>query len=699
MPARSRHGRWACSCFRVSRVRRCIASLLAARRMSGMAIGVVGALVLGWAELANIWTGTANGPAARSTALRSRMDVDRRCLRTLALARALSRRSRRSGSRGARTRRSRRGSDRGRCGRGVRGAHARLDRTLAPQLDCAAAARRRARLLVAARRHGRHRSRTAAGARGPERPCAGRTRPSVPWDQARLDRPAGHGFGCSSGTAANPGRRRRSSSRLARASKPAAKPATESHRGPIRQARVTVDLVLRGRRDRAGRARPRRVARGAPALHAIGMAAGAAATGGRRACRPGHRCVGMDANAAGSVSAAAGRRRSRPTWSSPAVRRTMSRQTSSRRCGRSRRRRRPQPFRASNRLCAPGRRRVDGGRRAERIGTRAPDEERSRAPRIPWSGFVPPPPDENVLQVTSHWKVVLVGGKRTRTTAAIIVAASGIVLCFALVEGLGVFGNDKVSTPIVASSTKPVSTPTRTATEPTIPRPARVPPPSADARARRHGPAGERSCSGRLRRSAFRRARPMGTTGRLRSRPSRGSRHPRGCRRSVSSGPRRSRRYSTHCRGGHADGPEIARYLDGLRAARRNAARAVPGGRQRHPRGSPTLAELELPLGREREESLPADRVRPVVVDVADGDPRRRHQHRLRATAEHRPQNLPAVRRARIHRLHPAQRPDEHRRRCLHRRLQHPEEHASAAQQPRVAGRGRRVHQLRATTW
>ena len=45
-----------------------LASLLAARRMSGVAIGVVGALVLGWAELANIWTGTANGPAARSTA-------------------------------------------------------------------------------------------------------------------------------------------------------------------------------------------------------------------------------------------------------------------------------------------------------------------------------------------------------------------------------------------------------------------------------------------------------------------------------------------------------------------------------------------------------------------------------------------------------------------------------------------------------
>ena len=45
-----------------------LATFLAARRMPGMAIGVVGALVLGWAELANIWTGTANGPAARSTA-------------------------------------------------------------------------------------------------------------------------------------------------------------------------------------------------------------------------------------------------------------------------------------------------------------------------------------------------------------------------------------------------------------------------------------------------------------------------------------------------------------------------------------------------------------------------------------------------------------------------------------------------------
>jgi hypothetical protein len=44
-----------------------LASLLVARRMPGMALAVVGALALGWAELANIWTGTANGPAARST--------------------------------------------------------------------------------------------------------------------------------------------------------------------------------------------------------------------------------------------------------------------------------------------------------------------------------------------------------------------------------------------------------------------------------------------------------------------------------------------------------------------------------------------------------------------------------------------------------------------------------------------------------
>ena len=44
-----------------------LASPLAARGFPGTAIVLVGLLVLGWAELANIWTGLLNGPAARST--------------------------------------------------------------------------------------------------------------------------------------------------------------------------------------------------------------------------------------------------------------------------------------------------------------------------------------------------------------------------------------------------------------------------------------------------------------------------------------------------------------------------------------------------------------------------------------------------------------------------------------------------------
>ena len=118
------------------------------------------------------------------------------------------------------------------------------------------------------------------------------------------------------------------------------------------------------------------------------MATGAAATGGRRACRPGHRCVGLDANAAGSVSPAAGRRALAGRGRRRASDATTSRQTSTRRCRRSRRRRRQQPFHASSR-CALREvaARVDGGRQGGRIGARAPDEERPRAPRIPWSGF------------------------------------------------------------------------------------------------------------------------------------------------------------------------------------------------------------------------------------------------------------------------------------------------------------------------
>ena len=66
----------------------------------------------------------------------------------------------------------------------------------------------------------------------------------------------------------------------------ASRPGSEAH---------TVDLVLRGRGDRAVRNHPRRVDRGAAARHAIRMAASAASAGGRRACRPGHRRLGMDA--------------------------------------------------------------------------------------------------------------------------------------------------------------------------------------------------------------------------------------------------------------------------------------------------------------------------------------------------------------------------------------------------------------------
>jgi len=65
------------------------------------------------------------------------------------------------------------------------------------------------------------------------------------------------------------------------------------------------------------------------------------------------------------------------------------------------------------------------------------------------------------------------------TRAAIIVAATGIVLCFALLTGFRVFSNDKASMPIVESVAKQVSTPAPTATEPTIPRNEGVAPPRA----------------------------------------------------------------------------------------------------------------------------------------------------------------------------------------------------------------------------
>ena len=175
---------------------------------------------------------------------RSRVDSDRRGPRTLALARALSRRSRRRGGRSGRPRCSRRGSDRGRRGRSMRRAHARLDRAVAPQLDCTAAARHRARSLVAPRRSGRGRSRPAAGAGGSERPCAGHTpRSAIPWNQAGLDRPSRHGFEFTRCDGrATPRRNPTPKSRTQpnpdtprHASKPAAKQATRSHPAPVQK--------------------------------------------------------------------------------------------------------------------------------------------------------------------------------------------------------------------------------------------------------------------------------------------------------------------------------------------------------------------------------------------------------------------------------------------------------------------------------
>lgn len=46
-------------------------SFLAARQMFGAALFVGGALVLAWAEVVNVWSGIADGPAARSTAAAS----------------------------------------------------------------------------------------------------------------------------------------------------------------------------------------------------------------------------------------------------------------------------------------------------------------------------------------------------------------------------------------------------------------------------------------------------------------------------------------------------------------------------------------------------------------------------------------------------------------------------------------------------
>ena len=317
--------------------------------MSGMAIGVVGALVLGWAELANIWTGTANGPAARSTALRSRMDTDRRRPRALALARALSRRSRRRGGRGARSRCSRRGSDRGRRGRGVRGAHARLDRTVA----AATGLRRRGEAS-------RSSSCRCSPARPLPEPCCcrrRRIRDTLRWSHRAGEYPGikpawtdplAHGIEVARRDGRRPAARRSLRHLRSRRNQPRSRQ-PRRNRAPVRKhpsrsiwfyvvaAILLVVLVLAAliaarllSTRFAWRRVRRRLAAGAPR-------------------RPGHRRLGLDANAAGSVPAAAGRRR--------LARRGRRRASDGRRPGRRLHaaagargeRRRKQPFHASNR--------------------------------------------------------------------------------------------------------------------------------------------------------------------------------------------------------------------------------------------------------------------------------------------------------------------------------------------------------------
>ena len=152
------------------------------------------------------------------------------------------------------------------------------------------------------------------------------------------------------------------------------------------EAPVPVDLALRGRGDPAARAGPRHVARGTPALHAIRMAAGAAPAGGRRASRPGHRCLGLDANAAGSAPAAVGRRRlTRHSRGRASDGRRPRRRVHASAGARGRGDDRGVRARAVRGRCRCSRR-MDGCRQGGGIGTRAPDAARPGAPRVPRPG-------------------------------------------------------------------------------------------------------------------------------------------------------------------------------------------------------------------------------------------------------------------------------------------------------------------------
>ena len=185
---------------------------------------------------------------------RGRLHARRGCGRAVALARILPCRGGRIGVRRAAARRGRRGTDRCGCG-GRRGrADARLDRAVAAQLDCAAAARTRARSAVVARRCSGGGSRAAAGAARSGTTASARLRPCLPWDQAAVDRPLGHDIE----VARHDSRRPAASRSLLNprpTTTPAAKTAAPVERAPAaRNTRRCSDLAVRAHRDLARRA-------------------------------------------------------------------------------------------------------------------------------------------------------------------------------------------------------------------------------------------------------------------------------------------------------------------------------------------------------------------------------------------------------------------------------------------------------------
>ena len=212
-----------------------LASLLAARRMSGMAIGVVGAprARLGGArEHLDRHRQWASRP--RDT-LRSRMDTDRRRPRALALARALSRRRRRRGGRRARCwvqparfgswplrrRFAQRSRSAGSNGRGATGLRRRGEASRSFSCRCSSGAAAIGAVLLQAQKDPRH-------------PALFGTGPRLPRNQAALDRPARARRRGRSARQQPPGSSRQPHT-SPHTSKPAARQAAPSNRAPVRK--------------------------------------------------------------------------------------------------------------------------------------------------------------------------------------------------------------------------------------------------------------------------------------------------------------------------------------------------------------------------------------------------------------------------------------------------------------------------------